>query len=85
MPVYRTRGLPDGTLEDREFVFIVDEVSGRLRIPGEHRGPDVTIADSLEQERWLDAHPDLLVRYWDCEWSFVDAGARQRLVAMLSR
>jgi hypothetical protein len=82
---YRVRGLPDGSLADQEFEFMIDDIEPplRLRIPGEQRGPDVCIADSVAQERWLDNRPDLVIRVWDCEWRFVNEEATDRFVLML--
>ena len=84
MTTYLTRGLPDGTEADREFEFILDEFAlFRLRIPGEQRGPDVCIADSPAQERWLDSQRDLMVPYWDCQWTLVDEAAKQAFIELM--
>lgn len=78
MKTIRTQGLPDGSCRKTEFEFYVSD--SQVRIPGEHRGPDVCIADHSEQERWLDEQRDLLKPYWDCEWEFVDNDARQKFL-----
>ena len=85
MTSYRVRGLPDGSLADQEFEFMIDDIEPplRLRIPGEQRGPDVCIADNVAQQRWLDSRPDLVIAVWDCEWRFVSEDASERFVLML--
>jgi len=84
---YRTRGLPDGTGSQQDFVFMIDDDRSptTLRIPGEHRGPDVCIADSPAQEKWLDSRQDLVTPTWDCEWQFVDPEAELRFVQLIDR
>lgn len=82
----RTRTLPDGTQSDGEFVFLIEDDHGpsTLRIPGEHHGPDVCIADSPEQESWLNSRPDLVIQTWDCEWRFVSEEAARRFVELIA-
>ncbi|MBU1226801.1 MAG: hypothetical protein KJ698_06305 [Actinobacteria bacterium] len=85
MITYRTRGLPDGTQSDHEFVFIVEDLESppRLRIPGTQHGPDVCVPDSRDQEQWLHGLGDLLVPYWDCEWTFIGEEAVARFVELI--
>jgi hypothetical protein len=86
MITYRLKGLPDGTEPDQEFEFFVETLPQppQVRIPGELRGPDVCIADSPAQERWLNTRPDLVVQRWDCLWEVVGAEAMRRLVWLLA-
>jgi len=84
MVTYRIKGLPDGSEPDQDFEFILDDSEPiRLRIPGEQRGPDVCIPDSPAQERWLLSRGDLMVPYWDCEWTFVSGEARQAFIELI--
>ena len=85
MTTYCTHGLPNGTALDQVFEFVIDDTEPlRLRIPGEHRGPDVCIADSPAQEQWLDSRRDLMVTYWDCQWTFVDDAAKEQFVRLMN-
>jgi len=85
MITYRTRGLLPGFEPDEEFVFIIDDrtTPPTLFIPGDHRGPDVCIAHSLEQVAWLDSRDDL-VALWDCQWRFVSTEAADAFVELIS-
>ncbi|MBK9036164.1 MAG: hypothetical protein IPL61_33800 [Myxococcales bacterium] len=74
-------GLP-APATGRPYEFqVLDDL--RLMIPADHRGPDVAYAVAPEQEAWLDRWTDGLTRTWDCQWTFVDEAAIDRLLAAL--